>query len=31
MGNIAYIIKLRVTLLRDMGPVGSPFNSFLFL
>jgi len=31
MGNIAYIIKARVTLLRDMGPALSPFNSFLFL
>lgn len=31
IGNIAYIIKARVTLLRDMGPALSPFNSFLFL
>jgi len=31
MGNIAYIIKARVTLLRDLGPAPSPFNSFLFL
>ncbi|MBF0511098.1 MAG: O-acetylhomoserine aminocarboxypropyltransferase/cysteine synthase [Candidatus Omnitrophica bacterium] len=31
MGNIAYIIKARVTLLRDIGPAVSPFNSFLFL
>ena len=31
LGNIAYIIKLRVTLLRDLGPALSPFNSFLFL
>jgi len=30
-GNIAYIIKARVTLLRDMGPALSPFNAFLFL
>ncbi len=30
-GNIAYITKARVTLLRDMGPALSPFNSFLFL
>lgn len=30
-GNIAYIIKARVTLLRDLGPTVSPFNSFLFL
>jgi len=28
MGNIAYIIKARVTLLRDLGPAISPFNSF---
>ncbi|MCX5749741.1 MAG: O-acetylhomoserine aminocarboxypropyltransferase/cysteine synthase [Candidatus Saganbacteria bacterium] len=31
MGNIAYIIKARVTLLRDLGPAPSPFNSFLFI
>lgn len=31
IGNIAYIIKARVTLLRDMGPAISPFNSFMFL
>ncbi|MBI5873653.1 MAG: O-acetylhomoserine aminocarboxypropyltransferase/cysteine synthase [Candidatus Omnitrophica bacterium] len=31
IGNIAYIIKARVTLLRDLGPAVSPFNSFLFL
>ena len=31
MGNIAYIIKARVTLLRDLGPALAPFNSFLFL
>lgn len=31
IGNIAYIIKARVTLLRDIGPALSPFNSFLFL
>ena len=31
MGNIAYIIKARVALLRDLGPALSPFNSFLFL
>ena len=31
LGNIAYIIKARVTLLRDMGPCLSPFNAFLFL
>jgi len=31
LGNIAYIIKARVILLRDMGPAMSPFNAFLFL
>lgn len=31
LGNIAYIIKVRVQLLRDVGPALSPFNSFLFL
>lgn len=31
LGNIAYIIKARVTILRDIGPALSPFNSFLFL
>ncbi|MCK5259904.1 MAG: O-acetylhomoserine aminocarboxypropyltransferase/cysteine synthase [Candidatus Omnitrophica bacterium] len=31
IGNIAYIIKARVSLLRPMGPALSPFNSFLFL
>ncbi len=30
-GNIAYIMKARVVLLRDLGSVLSPFNSFLFL
>jgi O-acetylhomoserine (thiol)-lyase len=30
-GNIAYITKARVVLLRDLGPVLSPFNSFMFL
>ncbi|MBN2160709.1 MAG: O-acetylhomoserine aminocarboxypropyltransferase/cysteine synthase [Spirochaetes bacterium] len=30
-GNIAYIVKARVNLLRDIGPALSPFNSFLFL
>jgi O-acetylhomoserine (thiol)-lyase len=30
-GNIAYITKARVNLLRDLGPCLSPFNSFLFL
>src|SRR5512139_3019447 len=31
MGNIAYIIKARVTLLRDLGPALSPFNAWLFI
>ncbi|MCX8064106.1 MAG: O-acetylhomoserine aminocarboxypropyltransferase/cysteine synthase [Candidatus Hydrogenedentes bacterium] len=31
LGNISYIIKTRVTLLRDMGPCLSPFNAFLLL
>ena len=31
VGNIAYIMKARVTILRDMGPAISPFNSFLLL
>ena len=29
--NVAYAIRLRVTLLRDIGAALSPFNSFLFL
>jgi O-acetylhomoserine (thiol)-lyase len=28
MGNIAFIIKVRVQLLRDLGPAISPFNAF---
>jgi O-acetylhomoserine (thiol)-lyase len=31
LGNVAFILKVRVTLLRDIGPALSPFNSFLFL
>ena len=31
LGNVAFIIKVRVQLLRDIGPALSPFNSFLFL
>jgi O-acetylhomoserine (thiol)-lyase len=31
LGNLAYILKMRVTLLRDLGPALSPFNAFLFL
>ena len=30
-GAIAYILKVRVEGLRDLGPALSPFNSFLFL
>lgn len=31
VGELAYIIKARVQLLRDTGAAVSPFNSFLFL
>jgi O-acetylhomoserine (thiol)-lyase len=31
LGNVAFILKVRVTLLRDIGPALSPFNAFLFL
>ncbi|OHE23557.1 MAG: O-acetylhomoserine aminocarboxypropyltransferase [Syntrophobacterales bacterium RBG_19FT_COMBO_59_10] len=31
LGNIAFIIKARVQLLRDIGACLSPFNAFLFL
>jgi O-acetylhomoserine (thiol)-lyase len=31
LGPLAYIIKARVQLLRDIGPATSPFNSWLFL
>jgi O-acetylhomoserine (thiol)-lyase len=31
LGNVAFILKIRVTLLRDIGAALSPFNSFLFL
>jgi O-acetylhomoserine (thiol)-lyase len=31
LGNVAFIIKTRVQLLRDLGPCMSPFNAFLFL
>jgi O-acetylhomoserine (thiol)-lyase len=31
VGPIAYILKARVTLLRDVGAALSPFNAFLFL
>ena len=31
LGNLAYILKVRTTVLRDIGPALSPFNSFLFI
>ncbi|HWT97131.1 MAG TPA: PLP-dependent transferase [Terriglobales bacterium] len=31
IGPVAYIIKARVTLLRDLGAAMSPFNAFLFI
>jgi len=31
LGPIAYILKMRVTLLRDLGAALSPFNAFLFI
>jgi O-acetylhomoserine (thiol)-lyase len=31
MGNVAFILKVRVTLLRDMGAALSPFNAHEFL
>src|ERR1700729_3734438 len=31
LGPIAYILKARTTLLRDLGPAASPFNSFQHL
>ena len=31
LGNVALVFKIRVSLLRDMGAVISPFNSFLLL
>ena len=30
-GNFAFIMKARVETMRDLGPVMSPFNAFLFL
>lgn len=30
-GNLAYIMKIRTTLMRDLGACISPFNSFLLL
>jgi O-acetylhomoserine (thiol)-lyase len=31
LGNLAYLIKIRVQLLRDLGPAISPQNSFLLI
>jgi O-acetylhomoserine (thiol)-lyase len=31
MGPVAYIIKMRVTLLRDFGAAMAPFNAFMFI
>ncbi|AJF06544.1 O-acetylhomoserine aminocarboxypropyltransferase/cysteine synthase family protein [Geoalkalibacter subterraneus] len=31
LGELAYILKMRITLLRDMGPCLAPMNAFLFL
>lgn len=31
LGNIAYILKARLSLMRNLGPVLSPFNAFLLL
>src|SRR5215472_2295090 len=31
LGPVAYILKMRVTLLRDIGAPMSPFNAFLFI
>ena len=31
LGNVAFILKIRVTLLRDLGAALSPFNSFQLL
>jgi O-acetylhomoserine (thiol)-lyase len=31
LGNVAFIMKVRTTLMRDMGPAMSPFNAWLFL
>lgn len=30
-GNLAYIIKARVQMLRDLGPALAPFNAWLFI
>ena len=31
LGNVAFVFKARVQLLRDLGPTLSPFNAFLFI
>lgn len=31
LGNVAFILKLRVQLLRDLGAAMSPFNAWLFI
>lgn len=31
LGNLSYIIRMRISLLRDMGACLSPFNAFQFL
>ena len=31
LGELSYILKARVQMLRDYGPAQSPFNSFMFL
>jgi O-acetylhomoserine (thiol)-lyase len=31
LGNLTFILKVRLQLLRDLGPCLSPFNAFLFL
>ena len=31
LGPVAYLLKARVTLLRDMGAAMSPFNAFMFI
>lgn len=31
LGNVAFIFKIRLSLLRDLGAALSPFNAFLFL
>ena len=31
LGNVAFIMRVRLSLLRDLGPALSPFNAFLLL